>query len=68
MSSCTPKLTTLTIVVNVARLLLGLVLLDSVNLHSNQRINDGTLFLIDLRKLLPTDHLRNTQRSFTLSP
>lgn len=62
------KLAALTIVVNVARLILGLVLLDSVYLHSNQWVNDGTLFLIDLRKLLPADHLRNTCHSFALDP
>lgn len=65
MSRGAPKLT---IVVNVARLFLGLVLLDSIYLHSNQRVNDGTLFLIDLWKLLPADHLRNTRHSFTLDP
>lgn len=62
------RLTALTIVVNVAGLFLGLVLLDSIYLYSNQRVNDGTLFLIDLWKLLPADHLRNTRHSFTLDP
>lgn len=46
-----------TVVVDVAGLLLGLVLRDAVDLHSDQRVHDGSLLLVDLGQLLRADHL-----------
>ncbi len=36
----------LTIVVNVVRLLAGVVCWDTVDLHSHQRVNDGFVFVL----------------------
>lgn len=48
----------LTIVVDVLRLLLGVVGWNTLDLHSHQRVNDGFLLvLVEFRQLLSCDHL-----------
>lgn len=45
-------------------LLLRLVLCDSIDLHSDQRVDNGALLLVHLWELLPTYHLMNTHTHY----
>lgn len=56
---------TLTIVLDVFGLLVGLVERYTIDLHPYQRVYDGPLFFAYFRELLATYYLKSMHRFFT---